>query len=263
MTLSLNTALAVLGLAMLSGATTLLGVAFALRLQRHPRWIAAGIGFSAGMMLFVSLFELIPEARSLAGLPVAALSAGAGAAGFTLLHWLLPHTHLFEESGALNAGLLRGAYLVVLGLVLHDLPEGFAMANSYLTAPSLGIFVAVAVALHNIPEEFAMAVPAIALKQRRFLYQAAVVSALAEPAGNPGADGSDDRLGLAAAGFRPMLVPVFMSMAAGAMVFVAVHELVPMARRYGRMSLFTAGMTISGVVYAGLAWLILGSGAAG
>jgi ZIP family zinc transporter len=255
MTLSLNTALAVLGLAMLSGATTLLGVAFALRLQRHPRWIAAGIGFSAGMMLFVSLFELIPEARSLAGLPVAAVSAGAGAAGFALLHWLLPHTHLFEESGALNAGLLRGAYLVVLGLVLHDLPEGFAMANSYLTAPSLGIFVAVAVALHNIPEEFAMAVPAIALKQRRFLYQAAVVSALAEPAGAA--------LGLAAAGVRPMLVPVFMSMAAGAMVFVAVHELVPMARRYGRMSLFAVGMTISGVVYAGLAWLILGSGAAG
>ena len=49
--------------------------------------------------------------------------------------------------------------------------------------PDIGVLVAVAIAVHNIPEEFAMAVPAVALRRRRFLIGAAVVSALAEPIG--------------------------------------------------------------------------------
>lgn len=76
-----------------------------------------------------------------------------------------------------------GARIAVGPHELDDFPEGFALANSCIANPVVGVLVAVAIAVHNIPEEFAMAIPAAALRRRRFLLGAAVVSALAEPIG--------------------------------------------------------------------------------
>jgi hypothetical protein len=121
---------------------------------------------------------------------------------------------------------------VVVALVLHDVPEGFAMANAYVVT-RLGILVALAMALHNLPEEFAMAVPAVTLRGRRFLFGAGLLSALAEPVGAI--------VGLAAMGVAPSLNAAFLAFAAGAMLFVSVHELIPMARRYRHTGLFLAG----------------------
>ena len=115
------------------------------------------------------------------------------------------------------------------------------MANSYIASPSLGVLVAVAIAIHNLPEEFAMAVPASLLRRKRFLYGSAVISALAEPAGAI--------VGLISVDLLPALNPLFMAFAAGAMIFVSVHELVPMARRYGNLPLFGVGVALSVVVY--------------
>ena len=131
---------------------------------------------------------------------------------------------------------------MALGLILHDVPEGFAMANAYIASPQLGVLVAVAIALHNVPEEFAMAVPAVVIRSRRFLYGAALLSALAEPLGAV--------IGLLAVGVAPALNAHFMAFAAGAMVFVSLHELVPMARRYRNKGMFVAGMAVSALVYA-------------
>jgi len=240
-----TTYMAVLGLAFLSGATTLLGVALALFLVNHSIWIAFGIGFSAGLMLLISALELIPEAWHVAGPLPAMVAICSGAALLALLHRIIPHTHLIEENGLFDAALLKSAYLVVLGLTLHDVPEGFAMANAYIVSPSLGVFVAIGIALHNIPEEFAMALPVITLKRRRFLYGAAAVSALAEPVGAI--------VGLLAVQAAPLLTPLFMGAAAGAMIFVSLHELIPMARRYRRTVVFILGSGFSAIVYALLA----------
>jgi ZIP family zinc transporter len=134
-------------------------------------------------MLMVSFFELVPEAVDEAGMGMASTAVVLGMLVIAALHWVIPHTHLVQEEGVYRQNLLRTAYLVALGLILHDVPEGFAMANSYLASPSLGVLVALAIALHNIPEEFAMAVPIIMAKRRRFLYTAAFLSGLAEPLG--------------------------------------------------------------------------------
>jgi zinc transporter, ZIP family len=88
-----------------------------------------------------------------------------------------------EEDGVADEAFIRSAYLVALGLIPHDVPEGFAMANAYVASPALGALVALAIAPHNFPEEFAMAVPAVALRNKRFLFRAALCSALAEPLG--------------------------------------------------------------------------------
>jgi len=87
-----------------------------------------------------------------------------------------------------------------------------------------------------------MAVPIVMVKRRRFLYLAAFLSGLAEPLGAV--------FGLVAVHFHPALNPLFMAFAAGAMVFVSVHELLPMARRYHKTHLFILGAVLSMFVYA-------------
>jgi len=231
--------------------TTVIGVALALRFRESSIGIAVGIGFSAGIMLLISFFELIPESAAEAGVLTALTAVGFGGLVLFTLNLVIPHTHLIEERGGIGSPAIKSAYLVVFGMILHDFPEGFAMANSYIASPSLGVLVAVAIALHNLPEEFAMAVPAVLLGRKGFLYGSALLSALAEPAGAI--------VGLVAVDFIPALNPLFMAFAAGAMIFVSLHELVPMARKYGNLSLFAVGFALSALVYLGLSILISSS----
>ena len=237
-----TTYIAIILLAFLSVFTTLLGVTLAIYIGKNERAIAAGIGFSAGIMLLISFFELVPEAVNEIGMGTAFVTVTLGMLIIASLHWIIPHTHLVEEKGAFSQTLLKSAYLVVFGLILHDVPEGFAMANSYIASPSQGVLVALAIAIHNIPEEFAMAVPIIMVKKRRFLFIAAFLSGLAEPLGAI--------VGLMAVHFHPTLNPLFMAFAAGAMIFISVHELLPMARKYHNTKLFILGAAVSVFVYA-------------
>ncbi|MEW5893719.1 MAG: ZIP family metal transporter [Pseudomonadota bacterium] len=234
--------LPVLLLSLLSALTTWLGVMLALRLRGHDRAIALGIGFSTGIMLLIALLELVPASTGRMGVAPTLLSFALGAGLVWTLHRVVPHTHLVAEPGMAQSGLVKAAYLVAFGLILHDVPEGFAMANAYIATPELGLLVALAIALHNVPEEFAMALPFILIRRPRLLYRAALLSALAEPLGAI--------LGLAALGLTPGLHAHFMAFAAGAMVFVALHELLPMARHYGNRRLFAAGLALSLPVYA-------------
>jgi ZIP family zinc transporter len=161
---------------------------------------------------------------------------------------VLPHVHLFDEAGAGTTVRTSSAYLVAIGLILHDVPEGFAMANAYVAASDVGVLVAVAIALHNIPEEFAMAVPAAALRRRRFLIRAAVVSALAEPVGAV--------IGLSGVALYRPLHAGFLAFAAGAMIYVSLHELLPLARRIGQLRQYALGAATAMPVDAGLHLLI-------
>lgn len=221
----------------------MIGVALALVIGDNPKMTATGIGFSTGIMMLISLFELVPESLRIAGPAATSLSVGLGAALILSLHIVIPHIHLGREQAA-SIGELRAAYLIAFGLILHDVPEGFAMANAFLASPSLGVMVAVAIALHNIPEEFAMAVPAVAVKNRALLFKAAILSGLAEPAGAI--------LGLLAVHVNPALNPAFMGFAAGAMVMVSLFELIPMARKNGRPGYFALGLAASAIVYFAL-----------
>lgn len=247
MTPAVATWAVVLLLALISGLTTLAGVALGLRLGRSASAIAGGIGFSAGVMVLVSVRELLPAAFAAMTSTRAWVAVGLGAGLLAVLHVLIPHIHLVEERGRLDVSSLRRSYLVAFGLALHDFPEGIAMANAYLEAPSLGILVFAVVALHNVPEGFAMAVPAAA-GRRRSLALAAVGAALSQPAGTI--------LGLALSHVEPGVNAFFMAMAAGAMIFVSAHELLPMAIQFGRPHLFVAGLVLSVPVYAVLHVLI-------
>ncbi|SRR4030042_714348 len=243
-----TTYLAVLFLAFLSGLTTLIGVALAIKFGECKKGMIIGLGFAAGIMLLISFFELIPESFDAAGAQSSLIALSLGILLFAALNFLIPHTHLVKEKGQLDSHLCKTAYLVAIGLILHDFPEGFAMANSYIFSPSLGLLIAISIAIHNIPEEFAMAAPIVLVKEKSFLFKAAFFSGLAEPAGAI--------LGLFAVHLIATLSPLFMSFAAGAMIFVAIHELLPMAMKYGKIPLFILGSIFSIFVYFGLTLLI-------
>lgn len=216
-----TTYLAVLLLASLSIVTTLLGVALALYIGRNERAIAISLGFSAGIMLLLSFLELIPAAIYKAGTATASLVFMLGMLIVAALQWMIPQMHLGKERDMSTRTLIKTAYLVAFSLILHDVPEGFAMA-----------------------------VPIVMIKKRRFLYAAAFMSSLAEPLGAV--------IGLVAVHFHPLLNPLFMAFTAGAMVFVSLHELLPIARRYHKISLFILGALISVLVYVLLTALIPG-----
>jgi ZIP family zinc transporter len=235
-------------LSSLSIITTLIGIGLALLFKHSKKGIAVGIGFSAGIMLSISFLELIPESINASGTTATIISLILGVSLIGILNFILPHTHFIKEKGIIDPKLLKSAYLIVLGLILHDFPEGFAMANSYIYSPSLGVLIALAIAIHNIPEEFAMAIPLISVKQRSKLFKAGFFSALAEPLGAI--------IGLIIVGIIPGLNALFMSFAAGAMIFISLHELLPMATKYKRTSLFILGIVLSLFVYSGLTLLI-------
>lgn len=245
---SYTTYFAVVFLAFLSGLTTLAGVTLAIWMGENINAIAIGIGFSTGIMILISLCELVPESLHALGPIRTSVTFSLGAFLIMVLHIIIPHTHLLEKQGLQNPRQLTSAYLVVFGLILHDFPEGFALANSYLAAPTMGLLVALAIALHNVPEEFAMAVPLVALKRKKVLFQAAILSGLAEPAGAI--------IGLLAVQRNPELNSSFMAFAAGAMVIVSLFELIPMANRYGNMRKFALGSGLSVVVYTPLSLLL-------
>ena len=243
-----TTYMAVILLASLSIISTIIGVALAFYFKKSVKGIVVGIGFSAGIMLLISFFELIPESVEITGISKTSIALISGVLFIGVLNFIIPHTHLIKEKGHINGHLLKTAYLIAFGLILHDFPEGFAMASSYIHSPSLGLLIALAITIHNVPEEFAMAVPLLLTKKKKVLFKAAFLSALAEPAGAV--------LGLTAVGFLPGLNPLFMAFAAGAMIFISLNELLPMAHKYKRKSLFILGMILSVIVYIGLAMLV-------
>ena len=236
-----TTYIAIILLASLSVISTIIGVILAFYFKKSVKGIVVGIGFSAGIMLLISFFELVPESIVAAGIFKSSIALFLGALFIYILNLIIPHTHLIKEQGQIDGHLLKVAYLVAFGLILHDFPEGFAMANSYIYKPALGVLIALAIAIHNIPEEFAMAIPLFLTGKKKLLFKAAFLSALAEPIGAI--------LGLVAVSFLPSLNPLFMAFAAGAMVFISIHELLPMAHKYKRTSLFILGIVLSMVVY--------------
>lgn len=245
--MNLQVFISILVLSCLSFITTYLGVWLAYLFKNNRKAMALGMGFSAGMMIVLSCFELIPEAASQTGLPLVMAGILTGVFLIYILNLILPHTHFCQESGQINFK-LKTAYLVAFGLVLHDFPEGFALASSYMHSVQSGILVAVSIALHNLPEEFALAVPLVKTEKKKFLHKMAFISALAEPLG-------------AVAGL--LIVAAFLkfnhfllAFAAGTMIFISLHELFPKGKKCENNQWFIPGFIVSIIIFFILRYFI-------
>jgi ZIP family zinc transporter len=236
----------------LAGLSTTIGSALAFIVKKPgPRFMAATLGFAAGVMVLVSFVELLPRAVSTLGATKGYAVFFGGMAAMWLIDVLIPHDYLAEhyerapnDAGTVvekdtkkNARLRRTGLLVALGLGIHNFPEGMATLGAALEHPRLGVAVAVAIAVHNIPEGLAVAVPiwaATGSRKKAFFWS--FLSGLAEPAGAV----------VAYVALGAFLTPAFLAgmlgLVAGFMVYVSLDELVPSSREYGHEHLSIIGV---------------------
>lgn len=259
------------GLTMFAGLSTGIGSVIALLFGRGSvRFLAVALGLSAGVMIYVSFMEILPEARLALGRSFGAgpgnwAAMGAFFAGMFVIavidklvpedvnpHEMIHHPDKgMDELGAVTSGardyssLARTGTFTAIAIAIHNFPEGMATFTSALADPSLGIAIAVAVAIHNIPEGISVAVPvyyATGNKKKAFAYS--FLSGLAEPLGA--------LLGftLLRPFFSPALMGVLLALVAGIMVFISLDELLPSAEEYGEHHLSIYGLIAGMVIMA-------------
>ncbi|WP_130907288.1 MULTISPECIES: ZIP family metal transporter [unclassified Pseudomonas] len=205
------------------------------------------LGFAAGMMLAASSFSLIlpgiEAARQLSGNGL--LAAGIVVLGLALgvalmigLDRFVPHEH--EKSGRRGpeAKRINRVWLFVLAITLHNLPEGMAIGVSFATGDmQVGIPLTTAIALQDIPEGLAVAM-ALRVTGITALRAAliAVGSGLMEPLGA--------LVGLGISNSFALGYPIALGLAAGAMIFVVSHEVIPETHRNGHETPATLGLML-------------------
>lgn len=226
-------------------AATALGALPALALREVSRR-AEGLmlGFAAGVMLAASAFSLIVPSidagevhfggRMPASL-LAALAIGVGAALMLGIERVLPHEHRNLGHHGPDARWAR-VWLVVLAILIHNFPEGMAIGVGFSGEdPAAGIPLAVAIAIQDLPEGLvvALALRAVGYSAGKAVLIAAATG-LAEPLGAV--------LASAITGFAPVFYPFGLALAAGAMLFVVSHEILPETHRGGQQMPATLGV---------------------
>jgi len=166
-----------LGLTVFAGLATGIGSLMAFLSKKfNPKFLAGSLGFSAGVMIYVSFVEIFVKAKdslsSVYGLKIGTfytvVAFFSGIALIAIIDRLIPsfenpHEIKNIEEKNLKAGnkqkLLRMGLFSALAIAIHNFPEGLATFMAGLDDPTLGISIAVAIAIHNIPEGIAVSVP--------------------------------------------------------------------------------------------------------
>lgn len=210
-------------------------------------------GFGAGVMLSACAFSLVMP--GLAAARESLVGAGAWSAGAVVgsamllgglvlfgLERLLPHEHFIKGREGASAQKLRRTWLFVIAITLHNLPEGIAIGISQ--AGSEGVranALAIGIAIQDLPEGLVVASALLAAGyRRRFAVLLGVLSGLVEPLGAVAA--------ALAIGVSQSLLPWGLGLAAGAMLFVISHEIIPESHRQGHEAHATAGLMVGFVI---------------
>jgi len=251
------------GLTMFAGLATGIGSLLAFFTKRtNTRFLSLALGFSAGVMIYVSFVEIFPKARielSLAygeasGFWITTAAFFGGIFLIAIIDKMIPSMEnpheikMVEDISEEKAGqqkLMRMGLFTALAIAIHNFPEGLATFIAALNDPGLGIAIAVAIAIHNIPEGIAVSVPiyyATGNKKKAFWYSFA--SGLAEPVG-------------ATIGFlilmpflSPLVFGILFAGVAGIMVFISIDELLPAAQEFGEHHLSIYGLIAGMIVMA-------------
>jgi ZIP family zinc transporter len=209
------------------------------------------LGFAAGVMLSASYFSLllpgIEAAEALAGGRLAAALVAAaglvlGVAAVAAINAVLPHEHFAQGLEGTDPGRMGRIWLFVLAIAIHNFPEGMAVGIGFAGGDiARGTALAIGIGLQNAPEGLAVAV---ALRGVGYPVGRAVLVAtltgLIEPAGG--------LAGVVLVTASAALLPWGLAFAAGAMLYVISHEIIPDIHSHGHAGAATAGLTAGLVV---------------
>jgi len=257
-------------LTMLAGLTTAIGGAIAFVTKKdNLKTLSVGLGFSAGVMIFVSLVDIIPSAESLLKVNFPNLYQWLVFGGFilgivvsVLIDYFLPdhvdteellHPDAPEEDNHFkHYKLKRAGMLTAIAICVHNFPEGMATFLTTTQNITLGLSVALAIAIHNIPEGIAVALPIYHVTgKKRYAMLYAALSGITEPIGA--------LVGMFVFGlFVPqILVGFLMAAVGGIMTYISFDTLLPLAKEYGNWHLSIVGI-MSGILFIWLSLILLG-----
>lgn len=248
-------------LTLLAGLSTAIGGAIGLLAKRtNTKFLALALGFSAGVMIYVSFVEILRKALEslteelgeLSGSWLTAAAFFGGIIFIALIDRFIPIDKKTKVNGNLDNGasvkkhsLLRMGILTALAVTIHNFPEGLVTFIATLKDPSLGFVIAAAIAIHNIPEGIAVSVPvyyATGNRKKAFLYS--LYSGLAEPVG-------------ALVGYlilmniySEIVFGLSFAFVGGIMVFIALDQLLPAAKEYSKGHLAIYGLIAGMMVMA-------------
>ena len=181
------------------------------------------LAFAASIMLGISFFELIPQAAKIISFHLVAFSFIAGIILMRFIDKLLPHINpgLFKKE---NSSVQRSVTMLVIGMALHNLPEGMVIGVGFALSPAVGVMLALGIAVQDVAENFATIVPLYGLTKNRIKsFLITMVIILFELVGFAfgyyvlrGAPGN--------------LLGISLVIAAGIMTYIAIEELIPSAK---------------------------------
>lgn len=230
-----NTFLAFL-LTIFAGLSTMIGtLAIFINKKNHDKIILSALAFAAGVMITVSITDLVPESISLlrenlstvGTIFLSVLGILFGVVISMLIDYYLPDKPMTRSE---DKNLFRVGIISMIAIILHNIPEGIATFVATNNNISLGISLAIAIAMHNIPEGISISVPiyySTGSKGRAFLYT--FISALSEPFG-----------ALITFLFlknimNDVILGILFSVIAGIMMQISFCELIPTAKRYNNI----------------------------
>ncbi|MVW77997.1 ZIP family metal transporter [Bordetella sp. 02P26C-1] len=208
-------------------------------------------GFGAGVMLAACAFSLVVPGLAAAGElghgPWARglIVGGAllvGAAALLIMDRTLPHEHFIKGREGISMQRVRRAWLFVIAIALHNVPEGLAIGVSYVGNDALrGSALATGIAIQDVPEGLVVALALLSVGySRTFAVALGMLSGLVEPVGAI--------IGALVVGWSAELLPWGLGFAAGAMLFVISHEIIPESHRKGHEVWATGGLMIGFVL---------------
>ena len=254
-------------LTVFAGLSTGIGSAIAFFAKRTKTgFLSAALGFSAGVMIYVSFIEIFPKAQDalvkvhgeITGTWLTVVAFFAGILVIAVIDRLIPSYENPHEAHAVeemhrpvsdDMRLMRMGTFTALAIAIHNFPEGLATFYSALSDPTIGIAIAVAIAIHNIPEGISVSVPVYyATGSRKKAFWLSFLSGVSEPVGA--------LLGYTVlrSFFTENVFGFLFSAVAGVMVFISLDELFPTAREYGKGHLAIYGL-IAGMAVMALSLL--------
>ncbi|MEN8244076.1 MAG: zinc transporter ZupT [Thermodesulfobacteriota bacterium] len=253
-----------LGLTLFAGLSTGIGSLIGFLSKKfNPKFLTIALGFSAGVMIYVSMIEIFVKARDSLSISFGAkmgyvwtvAAFFTGIAVIALIDKLIPsyenphemnvEQKIADSSDDQKKRLMRMGVFSALAIGIHNFPEGLATFMSGLTDPTLGISIAVAIAIHNIPEGLAVSAPIFyATKSRKKAFVLSFLSGLAEPVGA--------LLGyfVLRSIFNEATFGAIFASVAGIMVYISLDELLPTAEEYGEHHLAIGGLIAGMLVMA-------------
>ncbi|OPZ75314.1 MAG: Zinc transporter ZupT [Firmicutes bacterium ADurb.Bin456] len=233
-------------LGLVAGLGTCLGALLVIAWgELRPGALSLLLGLASGIMFAVILLDLLPSSLKY-GNPVLALKGFLG--GTLLLAVLDLFLRSFSPAARPGKDYLKMGYLIALGIALHDLPEGFAIAAGFAAAEKLGPILVISIGLHNIPEGMATAAPLRygACSAAQVLAISILIS-LVTPLGT--------FLGLILVEASRSFIGLLLAFAAGAMTYIVLGELAPEAHR-GSKALAGLGMITGFLVILALGFVV-------